>query len=253
MIFQIDKTIYEQLSETERHIVDFISQNEDKISYLSITNIADKTFSSPATVSRTIQKCGFKGIAELRYLISKENKDKSKNVSPYAINKLLDKVYQESTQTIENIPIPAILKAIDHINNAEKIFIYARGFTAMFAEHFQMYLQLMGYNAVVVKDVKWMEQTKNLVTSADTVFVLSVRNTTPELAQSLRVARHIGARTVVCCCKSMTELEKYADVVLIGHSNVIMEEKGLTVYSHLPLLIITETIINYLSTDAEAL
>ena len=48
-------------------------------------------------------------------------------------------------------------------------------------------------------------------------------------------------------------LEKYADVVLIGHSNVIMEEKGLTVYSHLPLLIITETIINYLSTDAEAL
>ena len=106
------------------------------------------------------KKCGFKGIAELRYLISKEDKDKSKNVSPYAINKLLDKVYQESTQTIENIPIPAILKAIDHINNAEKIFIYARGFTAMFAEHFQMYLQLMGYNAVVVKDVKWMEQTK---------------------------------------------------------------------------------------------
>ena len=51
----------------------------------------------------------------------------------------------------------------------------------------------------------------------------------------------------------MTKLEKYADVVLIGHSNVIMEEKGLTVYSHLPLLIITETIINYLSTDAEAL
>ncbi len=123
----------------------------------------------------------------------------------------------------------------------------------MFAEHFQMYLQLMGYNAVVVKDVKWMEQTKNLVTSADTVFVLSVRNTTPELAQALRVARHIGARTVVCCCKSMTELEKYADVVLIGHSNVIMEEKGITVYSHLPLLIITETLINYLSTDAEAL
>src|SRR5699024_4791546 len=81
MIFQIDKTIYEQLSETERYIVDFIIQNENKISYLSITNIADKTFSSPATVSRTIQKCGFKGIAELRYLISKEDKDKSKNVS----------------------------------------------------------------------------------------------------------------------------------------------------------------------------
>ena len=46
MIFQIDKTIYEQLSETERYIVDFIIQNENKISYLSITNIADKTFSS---------------------------------------------------------------------------------------------------------------------------------------------------------------------------------------------------------------
>lgn len=56
MIFQIDKTIYEQLSETEQYIVDFISQNEDKISYLSITNIADKTFSSmPEVLQRCLQ------------------------------------------------------------------------------------------------------------------------------------------------------------------------------------------------------
>ncbi|MFR5079803.1 MAG: hypothetical protein ACLTDX_18050 [[Clostridium] innocuum] len=36
---------------------------------MSITTIAEKTFTSPATVSRTIQKCGFRGTSELRYKI----------------------------------------------------------------------------------------------------------------------------------------------------------------------------------------
>ena len=48
MIFQISKELYDQLSETEKYIVDFISENEEKIPFLSITNIADKTFSSSA-------------------------------------------------------------------------------------------------------------------------------------------------------------------------------------------------------------
>ena len=247
MIIQIKREMYDRMSETERYIVDFISQNEEKIPYLSITNIAERTFASPATVSRTIQKCGFNGISELRYMISQQDNNKNNNPSPYAINKLLDKVYQECTKTIDNIPVTNILKAIEHIKSAKHIYIYARGFTAVFAEYFQIYLQLLGYHAIVVKDVKWMEQTDKLVTSDDTVFVLSVRNTTKELAQSLRTARRLGARTIVCCCKTPTDLEKYADVVLIGNSDIIMEAKGLTVYSRLPLLIITELIINHLS------
>ena len=83
MIIQINKTVYQSLSESERCVIDFINQNEAKIPLLSITSIADKTFTSPATVTRAIQKCGFQGITELRYKLSQDTKDEQTLRSPY--------------------------------------------------------------------------------------------------------------------------------------------------------------------------
>lgn len=247
MIIQISKNIYNNLSEAERCVIDFINQNEKKIPLLSITNIAEKTFTSSATVSRTIQKCGFQGISELRYKISQQEHKELSSDSPYAVNEILAKTFRESTKTIDNICITSILQAIDHIKHAERIYIYARGFTALIAEEFQMYLQLLGYHAIIVKDVMWMKNTSKIVTEKDTVFILSVRNSTKELAQSARAAKRLGAKVITCCCKSPTDLEPHSDIVITGHSELIMEAKGLMVYSRIPLLIITRTIIEYLS------
>ncbi len=117
------------------------------------------------------------------------------------MNKVLNKSYKECVKTIDNICVTNILKIIDYIKTAEKIFIYARGFTALVADELCMQLQLLGYNALVVKDVTWMVKTDKLVNSNDLVIILSVMNTTPELAISARMAKRTGARVVTCCCK----------------------------------------------------
>lgn len=246
MIIQISKNTYDRLSESEKCVVDFINRNEKKIPLLSITNIAEKTFTSSATVSRTIQKCGFKGISELRYKISRQDHSPQSD-SPYTVNEILAKTFRECTKTIDRICITSILQAIECIQNAERIYIYARGFTALIAEEFQMYLQVLGYDAVIVKDVIWMKNTDKIVTERDTVFILSIRNTTKELAESACAARRNGAKVITCCCKTPTNLEEYSDITIMGHSELIMNTKGLTVYSRISLLIITRTIIEYLS------
>ena len=95
MIIQINKTVYQSLSESERCVIDFINQNETKIPLLSITSIAEKTFTSPATVTRAIQKCGFQGITELRYKLSQGTQSEQSSASPYAVNEILDKTFRE--------------------------------------------------------------------------------------------------------------------------------------------------------------
>ena len=100
---------------------------------------------------------------------------------------------------------------------------------------------------MIVKDVIWMKHTEKIVTEEDVVFILSIRNTTPELAASAKKARDVGAKVVVCCCKSPTELETYADVKIIAYSELIMQTKGQDVYSRVPLLIVTRTIIEYMN------
>lgn len=248
MIIYVDKKLYDSLSETEKCIVSYINANEAKIPYLSITNIAEKTYTSSATVSRTIQKCGFQGISELRYKISRQElrKQADEDTSPYLVNEILAKTYRECTKTIDNLQITSILQAIEYIKSASRIFIYARGFTVLVAEEFQMYLQLFGYDAVIVKDVMWMKHTKKIVSPKDLVFILSIRCSTMELVDSARMAKSLGSKIVVCCCKTPTDLEKYADIAILGNSELITKTRGQEVYSRVPLSIITRTIIEYL-------
>lgn len=244
MIIQISKEVYDNLSDSEQQVINYLNENEASIPLMSITTIAEKTFTSPATVSRTIQKCGFRGISELRYKISKraEHTDDS-----YVVNKVLNKSYKECVKTIDNICVTNILKIIEYVKAAEKIFIYARGFTALVADELCMQLQLLGYNALVVKDVTWMVKTDKLVNANDLVIILSVMNTTPELASSARMAKRTGAKVVICCCKEGTPLERYSDVSIIGYAETITSNKTITVISRIPLYIITRTIVEYLT------
>lgn len=246
MIIQVDKELFQKLSEAELNVVDFINKNEDKITVMSITTIAEKTFTSIATVSRTIQKCGFRGISELRYKMSQEDKNKNSIQSPYTVNNILSKSFREASETIDNMSITSIFKTIEYMKSAKRILIYARGFTTLVAEEFQMYLQLLGYNAVIVKDVMWMNNTEKIVKKDDVVFILSLRNTTKELAESACTAKRKGAKIIVCCCVTPTPLEKYADVCIIGHTEQILATSGQNVYSRVPLMIITRTIIEYI-------
>ena len=72
MLIKINQDFHERLTETEQKVIGFINMNAEKISSMSISDVAEATYSSPATVSRTIKKCGISGFAELRYLITQK-------------------------------------------------------------------------------------------------------------------------------------------------------------------------------------
>ncbi len=67
MLIELVKEVEEKLTTSEKIIVDFLNDNESKLMNMSIVDIADLTFTSPATVSRTIRKIGMNGFTELRY------------------------------------------------------------------------------------------------------------------------------------------------------------------------------------------
>ncbi|GEN88399.1 MurR/RpiR family transcriptional regulator [Oceanobacillus sp. FSL W8-0428] len=247
MIIQLDKEIYERLSESEALVIDYINQNEDKIPVMSITSIAEKSFTSSATVSRTIQKCGFSGISELKFKISEQKQKKGENHSPYEVNKILAKSFRECTYTIDNISTTAILDTIKFIENANRVYIFSRGFTALVAEEFQMYLQLVGFNTVIVKDVMWMLNAGKIVKEGDLAIFITIQSTTPELARAAKAIKTNNAKIVTICCKPGTKLEELSDITILGHTENIMKIKGLDVYSRIPLNIITRTIIEYIS------
>ena len=97
MLIKIEHDFLNKLTDTEKNVISFINSNAEKISSMSISDVAEATYSSPATVSRTIKKCGISGFAELRYMLTQHTEAKQDTTD---INDIFNKSLTEISKTI---------------------------------------------------------------------------------------------------------------------------------------------------------
>lgn len=232
-----------KLTAAEQTVIDYIAENEQLAAELTITDIAERAFVSPATVSRAIRKCGYENLTELRYQIASRDKLPSNLV---LVNEILAKSYEECIRTLENIRISAIMQVAEHIRRANRIFIIGCGITNLVAQEFEFQLQCQGYHVWSLSDSEMLKRMDKLVSPEDVVFIFSVANSTPELALAARLSKQQNAKVVVVCCKAGTPLEEIADIFILGQSSMIAPNYQYGSTSRLALQIIMRTIIEYL-------
>lgn len=148
MLIELNQEIMERLSITEKDIVVFINENEERLAELSIVDISFETFTSPSTVSRAIRKCGINGFNELRYRLTEKESDK--NIQN--MGEILNKSLIEAQRVLEQISLTSVLDIISVIKESRRIFVVARGLTEYVAQEFTLKLQLLDYNAVFFSD-----------------------------------------------------------------------------------------------------
>ena len=74
MLIQQKLESLESLSPNEKEVAHYILKNKEDIEKLSINEISKKTFTSPSTVVRLAQKCGYHGFKELKEALHDETK-----------------------------------------------------------------------------------------------------------------------------------------------------------------------------------
>lgn len=244
MIIDIDSSILENLSKTEREIVKFINENANLLSEMSIVDIAFETFSSPATVSRAIRKCGINGFNELRYKLTTN----TKNDDLSNINEIMNKSLIEATSVLEQISLTNVLNIVKTISSSKKIYVLARGLTEYVAKEFCLKLQLLDYNAVEFFDPNIMISITKSVKKDDLIIIFSLNGQTKELIESAKSAKLLGANIITCCCSDRSPLLEYSAYYILGYKHTHTSIKEFEVTSRLPLYIISRIIIDYLVT-----
>ena len=243
MLIKINHSFYDKLTSTEKQVITFINANTDKIANMSISAVAEQTFSSPATVSRTIKKCGIDGFAELRYLLSKKNSESENSIQ---VNEILKKSLMEVTNTIEHISIDQILKSIELIKKAPRIYILSRGLTILVAQEFSLKLQLLGYNIFQISDAAIMKKVSADIKSNELMIIFSISGTTEELVVSAENAKSLGAKLITCTCAENSPLVKMANIPLWGYKHKHTSITTVDVTSRFPLYVLSRIIIDYL-------
>lgn len=251
MLIKVDQDILLALTNTEKQVLTFINSHSEKIPNMSIQDIADATFSSPATVSRTIKKCGIDGFTELRYILSKQTENKTTKDST-KVNDILKKSLLEVTNTLDNISIDNVLKAVDIIKTAPRIYLLSRGLTELVSQEFSLKMQLLGYDIFMISDPAIMQKVTADIKSSAIVIILTLSGTTQELIVSAENAAAQGAKIITICCNSEAPLVKLATIPLLGYKYPATSIKNVDATSRFPLYIISRILIDYLTQDKKA-
>lgn len=244
MLIKIDHDFHEHLTATEKKVINFINMNVDKISSMSISDVAEATYSSPATVSRTIKKCGISGFAELRYLLTQQATSKQDDIE---VNEIFNKSMLEVSNTIDHLNIDTILSVVKEIRHAKRIYLLSRGLTEHVTQEFALKLQLLGCNVFSNSDPSIMQEVTSHVKNKELVIIFSLSGKTPELIKAAENAASLGARIItITCGDPATPLARIAHVTVFGYKHSHVSIKTVDATSRLPLYVISRIIIDYL-------
>lgn len=244
MLIKIDHDFHEHLTDTEKKVINFINMNVDKISAMSISDVAEATYSSPATVSRTIKKCGISGFAELRYLLTQQASTQQTDIE---VNEIFNKSMQEVSNTIDHLNIDTILSIVKEIRSAKRIYLLSRGLTEHVTQEFSLKLQLLGCNVFSSSDPSIMREITSHVKNQELVIIFTLSGKTPELLHAAENAASLGARIItITCGDPNSALARIAHVAVFGYKHQHVSIKTVDATSRLPLYVISRIIIDYL-------
>ncbi|MCI8327497.1 MAG: MurR/RpiR family transcriptional regulator [Lachnospiraceae bacterium] len=243
-MLKVSQVLYDNLTPSETDVWNWIAAHDQEIAKMSITKIAEKSFSSPSTVSRTIRKCGFSGIGELKYRAQSPHDPKKEG-------KIMNEIFlhhiQECQRTVEALDAETLLRIVHHIKFAEHTYILASGLAANIGRELETRLMLLKYPINLIDNRLIMaNRIQELFDKNHVVIILSAKNTTPELTIAARHARDKGAIVISCCCIDAMELKQCSDIFLCGSHNKISHTQETNVMSYLPLQIIAQTIADYM-------
>lgn len=244
MLINLEHDFMNKLTDTEKNVISFINSNAAAISSMSISEVAEATYSSPATVSRTIKKCGIAGFAELRYMLTQKTESRQDSVD---VNEIFNKSLLEISNTIEQLSTETILKAVTEMQKAKRIFIFSKGLSDNVASELALKLQIMNKNVVYNSDSNIMQELSAHTGMDSVVIIFSMSGSTPELISVAEKASMMGAKIIaITCSPAELPINRMAHIRIKGYCHHNRTFTRVDVTSRLPLYVISRILIDYL-------
>ncbi|TGA98430.1 MurR/RpiR family transcriptional regulator [Sporolactobacillus shoreae] len=220
-------------SKSEKKIVDLIINDPDFVINATISQLANRSNISEASVSRFCKRAGLNGFHHLKVLLAQSsfiNTDSQNNVSLDSEDKTLDKLMNDKKDeiqaTLEGFDKAMMEKIIQVIKDARLIQIMAEGNTFPVALDACFKFNQIGRLAFTA--TSWevaMGQTLNL-TDSDLVIVISNSGESRQLIQLIEVAKKNNVTIIALTNNHSSPIATLSDfnVVTASRGTIFMSE-----------------------------
>jgi DNA-binding MurR/RpiR family transcriptional regulator len=217
------KGLLPSLRAAERRVAAYIVANTSEVVYLSITELAERSEASEATVSRLCRRLGFRGYQELKIALAVSTLPESKQLYEAATGAddgwtICAKVFQATTRGLEDtlkiLDRADLDTAIDRLARARRIEWYGVGGSAAVAKDAHHKFLKTGIPTSFYEDPHMQVMSAALLTPEDVVVAVSYSGSNKDIYDSLAEAHKRGVFTILITGFARCPLAKMCDITL---------------------------------------
>ena len=217
----------ESLSKMERKTAECMAENQDKLIYSSITELAELAGTSEATVTRVCTKLGYSGFQALkvsvaRELVSQQEKIHEDLKADSPPEMIIDKIFSSAihtlTMTRKALDGKAVAGSIEALCRARRIVIVGNGNSGAIALDAQHKFLRIGLDASAYTDDHMQMIAVVSMTKEDVLIAISHSGSSRDVAEAMQLAKEKGATVISITNNGISPVSKLADIRLYTYS-----------------------------------
>ena len=224
------KSTFSSLRPSEQKVANFVLENREKCSQMTISELSEKVNVSQPTIMRFVQALGIDGYRNFKYCLLRENASNNQDKSYF--NHMADfdlKPWESLSQlplketaftrglleeALKSISLHELEKAVEIIANARTIDIYGVENSFTPANDLLTKLTYLGLNCKMHTDTYLQQISAAHLNEEDVAIAFSHSGRSIDTAKAAKQAKKAGAKTIVITSSKSSVITKYADVCL---------------------------------------
>lgn len=228
----------EKLNKTDLTILDFCLKNPKLIKNIKISDLADKLFTSPASIVRFSKKLGFSGFAEFKASLGLNIKNNDEKFNKH-FKSDCSNLFNDINKSIELINENIIDDIIEILHKSNRIEFFGEGSSRLVCSEVAKKFRTIGKIAFNYDDSSMMYIAAASVTENDIIFAVSLSGETKQIIKALNIAKTKGAKIISLTDISNNSQSKIADKSLFITSTSF-NKNNISIQSRIQALILAE-------------
>lgn len=199
---------YQQASTTEKAITEYILEHPNEIVELTVHQLAEKTFSSPASIIRLCKKNGFDGYKDLGKaliyeLALRENTqlEAKREVTPAdSLEDIVDKITYKNIVSLEEtknlVDLNVISQCIQLLYHCDHVALYGIGSSLVVAKDAQLKFMRLDKRCSVNDDWHTQLLTARNMRAGDVGIIISYSGQTREMVECAKAMKDNGVKII---------------------------------------------------------
>jgi DNA-binding MurR/RpiR family transcriptional regulator len=248
------KENYEFMFAAEKKVADFILNNPERAVVTNVSELAELSGASDATVIRMCKRIGYEGYYQMKIKLSHDlGKDRmvqlqNGNQLPGNINDIFQVTVSNLLNLAEHQDIQLILKCVELIKNSKVVHVIATGNTIPIAMDMAFRLGKLGIRSMSSVIAEYFLNDIALASEDDLVIGITHSGSSRHVIQALEFAKKRNIKTMVITAAEKSPVAHTADYLIsTSVKRPIFDEYDYGLTSHIYEMAIIDIILYFIA------